>query len=74
MSQSRKNIDGWYGTPAHGANPGFRAPHAISESLRPPHQWQGDQVTIMSVRFYWHPELGYITIPDDEQGCEHDDG
>jgi len=38
---------------------------AISDSLRPPHQWQGDQLTIMGVRFYWHPELGYITIPDD---------
>jgi hypothetical protein len=38
---------------------------AISESFRPPHQWQGDQLTIMGVRFYWHPELGYITIPDD---------
>jgi hypothetical protein len=26
ISQSRKSIDGWYGTPAHDANPGFRAP------------------------------------------------
>ncbi len=23
-----KTIEGWYGTPAHGANPGFRAPQA----------------------------------------------
>jgi hypothetical protein len=38
---------------------------AISDSLRPPHRWQGDQLTIMGVRFYWHPKLGYITIPDD---------
>jgi hypothetical protein len=38
---------------------------AISDSLRPPHQWQGDQLTIMGVRFHWHPELGYITVPDD---------
>jgi len=28
----------------------------------------------MGVRLYWHPELGYITIPDDEQGREHDGG
>jgi len=40
----------------------------------PPHQWQGDRLTIMGVRLYWHPELGYITIPDDEQGREHDGG
>jgi DDE superfamily endonuclease len=26
INQSTKSIDGWYGTPAHGANPGFRAP------------------------------------------------
>ncbi len=38
---------------------------AISEPLRPPDHWQGDQLTLMGVCFYWHPELGYITIPDD---------
>jgi hypothetical protein len=38
---------------------------AISDSLRPPRQWQGDQLTIRGVCFYWHPELGYITIPDE---------
>ncbi len=27
VSQSRKSIDGWYETPAHSANPSFRAPH-----------------------------------------------
>jgi hypothetical protein len=27
VNQSRKNIAGWYGAPAHGANPSFRAPH-----------------------------------------------
>jgi hypothetical protein len=47
---------------------------AISDSLRPPDEWQGDQLTIMGVRFHWHPELGYLAIPDDEQGCEHDEG
>src|SRR6266498_201803 len=31
-----KSIDGWYGTPAHGANPSFRAPHDFRcRSLRP---------------------------------------
>jgi hypothetical protein len=29
-------------------------------------------LTIMGVRFYWHPELGYITFPDDEQGHQRD--
>jgi hypothetical protein len=47
---------------------------AISDSLRPPREWQGDQLMILGVRFYWHPELGYITIPDEEQGCEGDGG
>jgi hypothetical protein len=28
-NESTKSIDGWYGTPAHGANPGFRAPQAF---------------------------------------------
>jgi hypothetical protein len=28
VSQSRKSIEGWYGTPAHGANPRFRAPQS----------------------------------------------
>jgi DNA repair exonuclease SbcCD ATPase subunit len=28
VNQSTKNIAGWYGAPAHGANPSFRAPHA----------------------------------------------
>src|SRR6266540_958450 len=28
VNQSTKSIDGWYGMPAHGANPGFRAPQA----------------------------------------------
>ena len=45
---------------------------AISDPLRPPEHWQGDQLTIMGVRFYWHPELGYITVPDDEEGCQRD--
>jgi hypothetical protein len=30
VNQSRKNIAGWYGAPAHGANPSFRAPHATT--------------------------------------------
>jgi hypothetical protein len=47
---------------------------AISDSLRPPREWQGDQPMILGVRFYWHSELGYITIPEDEQGREDDDG
>jgi hypothetical protein len=47
---------------------------AISDLLRPPHRWQGDRLTIMGVHLYWHPELGYITIPDDVQGREHDGG
>jgi hypothetical protein len=41
---------------------------AISDSLRPPDRWQGDELTMMGVRYYWHPELGYITIPDGDQG------
>jgi hypothetical protein len=45
---------------------------AISDSLRPPDRWQSDELTIMGARFYWHPELGYITFPDDEQGHQHD--
>jgi hypothetical protein len=27
VNQSRKSIEGWYETPAHGANPRFRTPH-----------------------------------------------
>lgn len=44
--------------------------HAISDSLRLPDHWQGDQLTIMGVRVHvhWHPVLGYITIPDDLPG------
>lgn len=39
---------------------------AISDSLRLPHHWQGDQLEILGVPVHWHPVLGYITIPDDD--------
>ncbi len=33
VNQSMKSIEGWYGTPAHGANPGFRAPQGEGRSI-----------------------------------------
>jgi hypothetical protein len=39
----------------------------ISEPLNAhtPEQWQGDVIDTEFGRLYWHPGLGYVSLPDD---------
>jgi hypothetical protein len=39
----------------------------ISEPLDAhiPEQWQGDVIDTEFGRLYWHPSLGYVSLPDD---------
>jgi hypothetical protein len=55
-------------TPPHDEQ-AFAMLDRISEPLNAhiPEQWQDDVIDTKLGRLYWHPSLGYISLPDDAE-------
>jgi len=38
----------------------------IAISVKPPTAYQGDVIKWRGITLYWHPELGYVSVPGPE--------
>jgi hypothetical protein len=61
VNQSRKSIAGWYGAPAHGANPSFRAPQ----------DGCGNYEVAVPVAGGWAVLEVVMNVPGDLAACVH---